>query len=331
MPYRHRPKSQTHSPSPDRRSSRRPRPARGLERRLRGLSYARSAELLSPKARTLSPGVRGPGGSRDNLEYNPVIGDNPFAPTDPEARAGSGALPFTETGWDATAILENMTQLDTLAATTSDVSRCAGQATLAVHIPAGPSSVAAVAQDVVTRIRAQVASQQGAYPAPPLAGLLPTLEALPARLSGRTATWNDLGLLAHAMKTLVSPLFLNGCEPDPVQEMATLGGGRRAELQGQHRGWAAVEALVAALCAQGNLSAVLGVGITEHGTIDHAVTLSVEDGDVILYDPAPRQGRQRLRLSTDERDIRDYFEAPDGAARLWRVDSALGAAPGSGL
>ena len=239
-----------------------------------------------------------------------------------------GAL-FDATGkWSAQTILSNLTQLDVDSETLADGQRCAAVSMLAVHIMGGPAAVAKVAQDVSVQMKEQM-RRRGQGQIPPevrsaMRTMRPTIEQLPQLLSDKVATYEQLHRLAECIKLVVDKDTKSGTANNEYKKMMRLGSADARYLGRKQSGMAAADNLVQQLQETGTESAyVLAIGTDDKqpDQTNHAVTLGVNaSGQVYLYDPWPRVGKQLLMWSADYEQIRLYFETTAGVDRGWVLE-----------
>ena len=270
----------------------------------------------------------------------------PSSPDRRDPQQANGVIPFRPDGsWNPSEVLQGLSQHDDDPLTIADRNRCTSAAALAIHIQAGPAAVARVAQTTAARIQRYLEpgdpqfsvlrpeQQQG------LRQLLPIVQAIPGRLSSRTATFADLRRLADAQQLGVNPTAtdrgLSG--PDDHTRLASTGGGTYAYIEGirsgNHQGWQPLADLAARLTADHatNVGVILNIAPAEdraRRSLIHAVTFGVDEtGNLYFYEPSARDGSQVLSWASDQQDIRDYFEDRDGTARPWRIVSIIGPRP----
>lgn len=274
-----------------------------------------------------SLGGPGEGAPRAELDYNPTV-EADGALRDPEQR--DGVLPYNADGsWRHAEILANLAQIDNDPITEVDSMRCSAVAFLGMQIAGGPSGVAAVAAEVQAQVRQLL--DAGAWPVLDdvrqafesrrlgyLRTLRPLLPAIAARIRGRAGTYQDLRVLSAAIyATRDSDEGANGLSPGERGGLSTLTPEADRVVNEVRRGWAGAQQLFTELEATPGQAALVGVSLTG-ARVDHNLTIG-HDGSIYVFDPLPRRGSQLMRLSSDERDIRDYFER-DGQPLNWELD-----------
>lgn len=334
-------KDRRHAPPGQQQDSRRPEPARpefgsnadAGQQLGTGAGDEESSLLLDD-----APGgsLGGPGGSlggpgrgtpRAELDYNSTAQAD-GAPRDPEQR--DGVLPYNADGsWRHEEILANLSQIDNDPITEVDGMRCSAVAFLGMQIAGGPSRVVTIAAEVQVQVRQLL--DAGAWPVLDdvrqafesrrlgyLRTLRPLLPAIAARISGRAGTYQDLRILSAAIFAVRdSDEGANGLSPAERGGLSTLTPEVDRVVNEVRRGWADAQRLFTELEATPGQAALVGVSVTGEA-VDHNLTIG-HDGAIYVFDPAPRRGAQLLRLSSDERDIRDYFEH-DGQPLNWELE-----------
>lgn len=249
---------------------------------------------------------------------------------DPEQR--DGVLPFDAKGdWDANAILSALTQVDDDGATQVDGMRCAAVSTLAAHILAGPMKIVAVAASVLPQaiLRAAKPDEYGFQPevAKALQSMIPTLAGLPGKIVKKTATYQDLRRLSDCMKLCVDPDPTSGTSAKEYADLMAIGGGTASFVGANKKGWSDAKDFADALKKEGaQATYVLSVGTADNkpDVTNHAVNMGLDrSGQLFLYDPWPREGKQMLSWSSDQALIKPYFENTEGIDRVWRVRTRM--------
>jgi hypothetical protein len=292
-------------------------------------------------------------GRKEQLEYNAEIADEEWQ--DPEQAVG--VLPFLGKGWNAKAILENLSQLDKDPLTVTTLG-CAAVSILSAHIEqGGPAGVSKVAAQTHKKMKSQIialtqitkdAESIAAYKSQAkrnakddpndvlknFIALEAEIGAIPARNSGKKTTYRELRRLAHCMKLVVDWNITGGTNSTEYRELASLGDVLSSYIGKKYKGLAAAVALIDSMkkLDQGPFSLILSVpfGYTvkkkskKTKVIWHAVNLGIDqDGKVYLFDPYPRKGKQRLMWDSDQEDVKDYFVWPNGKGRKWRIKEVL--------
>ncbi len=252
-------------------------------------------------------------GARHELDYN--VANVGGELRDPEQR--DGALPYNPDGsWRHDEILAALSQIDNDPITEVDGMRCSSVAFLGAQIASGPGRVATLASAVQAEMRQVL--DAGAWPILDgvrqsmesdrvgyLRRIRPLLPAISARLAARSATYSDLRVLSAAVNALRDTgEDAAGLDPSERQGLAALTPEADRVVNEVRRGWSGAQQLFAEL-APGQ-AALVGISTTGE-RVDHNITIG-NDGAIYVFDPAPRRGTQFMRLSSHERDIRDYFE-----------------------
>ena len=292
-----------------------------------------------------------PASKANPLDYNATDGTS-----DPEQK--DGVLPFTDAGWRADEILSNLTQVDNDPLTITDHYRCAAVSVLAVHVQGGPSSISKVASSTTQKMKKDIAdipvilqrrlTGQDANTMAKvelynitltnLRALLPVIQGIPGRVSGKMATYQDLRRLSHAMKIVVDPNKNSGTSSLEYDELVDIGDAAdptSEPLKGyvgkEFKGFSKLEQLVTTMQAASTypFSFVLSINMTSdasNGT-NHAVNLGKNaSGKIYLFDPWPRQGSQTMLWDSSRNDIKDYVVAPSGADKSWKVQELINSA-----
>lgn len=299
----------------------------GLRVQLKSMGYQAGANAVRAASSPMVQRQVNP-----ELDYNHSAGGGGL--TDPEQ--GNGRLPFGGGGWDATALLSQLSQVDNDASTLADSHRCSAVAILAGHIQAGPAAVSAVATDTARILSGMVAEQNQLSNdvRAALTTLIPSITALPGRLTSQRATFQDLRRLSEGMFLSASPDPSAAPTTDAQEQIASRGGGVVTMLNQMNAGFAKVEELAGVLPQAGRMAVILSINTnTQSGVAPedlagsigaHAVTLGANAaGQVYLYDPWPRSGSQILLWDSNRREIQDYFEERDGTQRLWRAQMGV--------
>jgi hypothetical protein len=67
----------------------------------------------------------------------------------------------------------------------------------------------------------------------------------------------------------------------------------------------------------------------ETNLTNHAINLGLDgQGKLYLFDSLPRKGSQILMWDSNLKDIKDYFQTPEGMPRRWIIREYLNAAGG---
>ncbi len=296
--------------------------ANAVQRRSAGAGYEAGRAALSPVNDGAVVQAR-------DLDYNPTT-NAAGEKRNPEQT--DGAIPFTGAlSWDGSVVLAEMTQIDDDPLTLTDNKRCAAASTLAVHIQGGPMSVARVATATFGHMTAQTfLSWLNGMPdniKTNMEALRSVIAAIPAKIVAHTLTYRDLRRLAHCMKILVDWNPNSGTNRSEYENLTGIGNAFNAYVGQTYTGWASAQTLAGILRLIPRASCILSVstGSVENGNTNHAVTFG-NDGDIYLYDPWPRTGSQIMHLGSDQADIKEYFEHPDGTQRTWRVREVMTAA-----
>lgn len=254
---------------------------------------------------------------------------------DPEQK--DGGLPYNSNGgWNANEILTHLTQVDNDAQTINDGNRCAAVSTLAVHIQGGPTSVLRVASaalvdlgsSAIMSFLSSASDQVKQYYWDMSQALSPII----TRLGDNTATYCDIRRVSDAMKLAVDADPNSGTGASEYPELAGLGGGLQAYVGQTYSGLDEANNLASLMSALGsssllpNIYAVLAVGTNDiqPDRTNHAVNLGIDkSGQVYLYDPWPRDGKQIMMWASDTALIEPYFENSANTDRTWRVRSLM--------
>jgi len=123
-------------------------------------------------------------------------------------------LPYNESGWDSTAILNTLGQHDRLAGTDSDGVRCVQAVAMASYIPNGPDAVASYLNSISfdALLSTEPSDRQQAA--------MRVIELVRDRLRRRTATYRDLSWAQEAVHDLFNDDF-SGTDPDAIQSQVT--------------------------------------------------------------------------------------------------------------
>jgi hypothetical protein len=105
-------------------------------------------------------------------------------------------LPFTQTGWDGTAILNQLGQYDRIAGTDSDALRCVQAVGMAARIPDGPGAVTSYMSAMVLQGMLAGATD------PRKRTAMDVLNYVKSRIETRRATFGDLSWAQEAMHDL---------------------------------------------------------------------------------------------------------------------------------
>ena len=239
-----------------------------------------------------------------------------------------GALFGADGQWSAQTILSNLTQLDADSETVMDNKRCAVVAMLAVHVMGGPSAVAKVAQDVMAQMTQQMNRGGRRQIAPDarnaMKAMYPSIEGLPQALMDKSATYAQLHRLADCIKLVIDKDLDSGTNGGEYKKLMRIGESDSRFLGRRQSGMAAADKLVQKLKesrTEGAYMLAVGTDDKKPDVTNHAITLGVNaSGEVYIYDPWPKVGKQMLMWSTDYEQIRPYFETTSGQDRRWKVE-----------
>jgi hypothetical protein len=238
------------------------------------------------------------------VEYNEEVEGGRF--TDPEL--ASGTLPFTADGWDGRAIGRSLSQLNP-AAPASDAVRCVQTSFLVALAQRGPGAVNEMIANYLRRYRAGL--RQASTPARIRRWYqrsIRNLSPIPAKIDGKTATYEDLSTLLREMYDVY------GTAPGGTGLRAEVSMMRREGYTAQMLNLANVtQAQAAAQAASLQPGEFLSCGVEASrlgtGPVNHAVHIGAypDNGNLYFYDPWPVTGNQLIDLDANLNAMSHYF------------------------
>jgi hypothetical protein len=238
------------------------------------------------------------------VDYNEEMTGGRF--TDPEL--ATGTLPFTDDGWDARAIGRALSQLNPAAPTTDSV-RCVQTSFLVALAQRGPGAVNEMIGNYLRRYRAGL--RQTSTPANIRRWYqrsIRNLSPIPARIDGKTATYDDLSTLLREMYDVY------GTAPGGTGLNAEVSMLRREGYTAQRMNMPSVtqaQAAAQAATLQPGEFLSCGVNVSRLGTgpVNHAVHIGAypDNGNLYFYDPWPVVGNQLIEVDSTLNAISHYF------------------------
>lgn len=247
---------------------------------------------------------------------------------DPEQ--ARGRLPYNGidagSGWNGATILEQWSQVDTLSSTDTDENRCAANAVLASRIMAGPTAVHAFDLAMFKSASAQTSARGVA--ADEKKRIQEKVDAAgisDARITAATGTYDDLSVIADAAKHILT----NDPNDATVGSDGKIMAGKGASVQDATGKIPSTIQELHTICDEIKPGEAWLVQVdtdqlesgqqTSAADLDHYITIgrtadASETGTVYLYDPWPRQGKQKIN-QTERNDFDAYFLDASGKMR----------------
>lgn len=237
------------------------------------------------------------------VEYNAEIEGGRVA--DPELAAG--VLPFTDEGWNGREIGRRLSQLNPAAPTTDEV-RCVQTSFLVALAQRGPGAVNNMIADYLGRYRTGL--RQASTP-PNIRRWyqrsIRNLSPIPAKIDGKTATYDDLSTLLREMYDVYGGA--RGTGLGAQASMFRREGYTAVDLNVVNATQAQAAAQAATLEPGQFLSCAVNSSRLGTGPINHAVHIGAypDNGNLYFYDPAPVVGAQLIDLDANLNAMSHYF------------------------